>query len=486
MDEDLVLALRLQEEWNLQVSESAPGREPLSLVDASWELVDPTPDLQALFVQFNDCFFWGRLEAVEVKWSMRMTLSAGICSYEGRGGMCSIRLSEPLLKLRPRKDLVETLLHEMIHAYLFVTNNDKDRDGHGPEFCKHMHRINRLTGANITVYHTFHDEVDEYRRHWWRCNGPCQHKKPYYGYVKRATNRAPSAHDYWWAEHRKTCGGTYIKIKEPESYSQKGKRKTKLGKQPVSAQNKGKPNRGETELLIPFSGKGYVLGETSSSPSSGKCITSHAVKTQDLLNQDHSANALRPNSKPEVIFEQNGSSGKTSLVSAALGSSHPSVFSNYFSSVSVSKHEAFRSASGSPMKSLTVGDITANSVSSSSQRSVTSSKVSLRNPLEAVESTSVTAPRDAGGPEDKLPRKRPRLEDRTAFDNLFITKKQRQSGGDDPKCGSRPAAATQNAGGSSGQSRRVHCPVCQSEVLYSRINEHLDWCLAGDGLQVKS
>ncbi|XP_054936893.1 DNA-dependent metalloprotease SPRTN isoform X2 [Physeter macrocephalus] len=443
MDEDLVLALRLQEEWNLQVSESAPGREPLSLVDASWELVDPTPDLQALFVQFNDCFFWGRLEAVEVKWSMRMTLSAGICSYEGRGGMCSIRLSEPLLKLRPRKDLVE-------------------------------------------VYHTFHDEVDEYRRHWWRCNGPCQHKKPYYGYVKRATNRAPSAHDYWWAEHRKTCGGTYIKIKEPESYSQKGKRKTKLGKQPVSAQNKGKPNRGETELLIPFSGKGYVLGETSSSPSSGKCITSHAVKTQDLLNQDHSANALRPNSKPEVIFEQNGSSGKTSLVSAALGSSHPSVFSNYFSSVSVSKHEAFRSASGSPMKSLTVGDITANSVSSSSQRSVTSSKVSLRNPLEAVESTSVTAPRDAGGPEDKLPRKRPRLEDRTAFDNLFITKKQRQSGGDDPKCGSRPAAATQNAGGSSGQSRRVHCPVCQSEVLYSRINEHLDWCLAGDGLQVKS
>lgn len=47
--------------------------------------------------------------------------------------------------------LFQTLLHEMIHAYLFVTNNDKDREGHGPEFCKHMHRINRLSGANITV-----------------------------------------------------------------------------------------------------------------------------------------------------------------------------------------------------------------------------------------------------------------------------------------------------------------------------------------------
>lgn len=33
-----------------------------------------------------------------------------MCCYEGRGGLCSVRLSLPLLKLRPRKDLVETLL----------------------------------------------------------------------------------------------------------------------------------------------------------------------------------------------------------------------------------------------------------------------------------------------------------------------------------------------------------------------------------------
>jgi len=26
--------------------------------------------------------------------------------------------------------------HEMIHAYLFVTRNNRDRDGHGPEFTK--------------------------------------------------------------------------------------------------------------------------------------------------------------------------------------------------------------------------------------------------------------------------------------------------------------------------------------------------------------
>ena len=46
---------------------------------------------------------------------------------EGKGGACSIRLSEPLLKLRPRKDLVQTLLvseklffiFPFIHSVLF-------------------------------------------------------------------------------------------------------------------------------------------------------------------------------------------------------------------------------------------------------------------------------------------------------------------------------------------------------------------------------
>lgn len=45
---------------------------------------------------------------------------AGVCSYEGRGGLCSIRLSEPLLKLRPRKDLVE--VRWMVAPVLMLQN----------------------------------------------------------------------------------------------------------------------------------------------------------------------------------------------------------------------------------------------------------------------------------------------------------------------------------------------------------------------------
>ncbi|XP_014780933.1 DNA-dependent metalloprotease SPRTN [Octopus bimaculoides] len=199
-----------------------------SLVDPSWEYIDPTPDIFAMFREFDRTFFGGTLSRVELKWSKRMTSCAGLMApLEGKGGACSIRLSEPLLKLRPRKDLVETLLHEMIHAHLHVTKC-RESDPHGPKFKEHMNRINKATGANITVYHNFVDEVNLHKQHWWRCNGPCQNWKPFYGWVKRAMNRAPSRNDFWWEQHRMTCGGQYIKVKEPESYGKK--KESKLSK----------------------------------------------------------------------------------------------------------------------------------------------------------------------------------------------------------------------------------------------------------------
>jgi predicted SprT family Zn-dependent metalloprotease len=97
-------------------------------------------------------------------------ISAGLCSYQRLTGFCSIRLSEPLLKLRPRSDLVNTLLHEMIHAFIFLSSEIRDHNDHGPFFQLHMRRINVLGGTQITIYHTFHDEVDSYRQHWWKCN----------------------------------------------------------------------------------------------------------------------------------------------------------------------------------------------------------------------------------------------------------------------------------------------------------------------------
>lgn len=83
----------------------------------------------------------------------------------------------------------------------------------------------------LKVYHSFYDEVDHFRKHWWKCNGPCQKKHPFYGVVKRAMNRAPGPNDRWWTQHQTTCGGTFAKIKEPQQdVKQNSKRKHAKGK----------------------------------------------------------------------------------------------------------------------------------------------------------------------------------------------------------------------------------------------------------------
>lgn len=78
----------------------------------------------------------------------------------------------------------------------------------------------------VQVYHSFHDEVDQYRQHIWQCDGPCRHRRPYFGLVKRSMNRAPGPRDPWWGRHQQSCGGSYTKIQEPEGYGVKKKKES--------------------------------------------------------------------------------------------------------------------------------------------------------------------------------------------------------------------------------------------------------------------
>lgn len=87
-----------------------------------------------------------------------MTLCAGTCAQEYYQS-CVIKLSAPLLKYRTANEVKQTLLHEMIHAYLFITNPRAclTEGGHGEEFKTIMKSINLQSGLNITVYHNFKD-----------------------------------------------------------------------------------------------------------------------------------------------------------------------------------------------------------------------------------------------------------------------------------------------------------------------------------------
>lgn len=260
----------------------------INLGDPELELIDPTPNVHTLFIHFDKMFFWTKLASrAVVRWSKRMYSCAGICSYEGRGGLCDIALSEPLLKLRPRKDLIETLLHEMIHAFLFVTNRDQDRDGHGPNFQAHMHRINKSAGLNISIYHSFHDEVKLYQTHWWRCNGRCQTVRPHFGIVRRSMNRAPGPNDCWWDDHKRKCGGTFIKIKEPE-------KKTRGKAVPVT-----KPNADITRYITSNIKTINNIPNTSSN-STAVLKDSSNIKTNTNVRSNNSSTLVV--SKKGVVF----------------------------------------------------------------------------------------------------------------------------------------------------------------------------------------
>ncbi|XP_029890448.1 DNA-dependent metalloprotease SPRTN [Aquila chrysaetos chrysaetos] len=500
-EEDFVLALQLQELWEAEDKEAEEEEEEkkkaaacseaspdpsqlrsLSVVDEAWELLDPSPDVHGLFVQFNQTLFWGRLAAVEVSWSPRMTLCAGVCRYEGKGGMCSIRLSEPLLKLRPRKDLVETLLHEMIHALLFVTNNDKDRESHGPEFRKHMRRINRLTGANVTIYHTFHDEVDLYRQHWWRCNGPCQNRKPYFGYVKRSMNRAPSARDFWWVEHQETCGGTFTKVKEPENFSKKSKEKTQPAKLPNSeATNKGKAQMRDTQNLMPFSGKGYQLGGGESGLSEKNTNSSSSVRNSETPGSQHrSAVRTIPIPKNEIKFEKSPRSGIFFPLYTDDASEKINLASKReFPKLSVADTKAYKNVSGSPVKIARVMEEKSNQGSANGKRVIPLHNRPLKQIcFEQTTAAQVASEKKSSESTNTLQRW-PKMEDKTAFENYFIKKESTALSINTPmKTKAESTVSSASSSTAVRQDEKVSCPVCQTEVLESKINEHLDSCLA--------
>lgn len=188
----------------------------------------PFIDIHELFALYDVLYFRSLLAPrVEVSWSSRLTLCAGICELVqdpdngNKHSRIRLKLSESLLKFRPRSDVVNTLLHESIHAYFFITTSWRhsrgdDGTGHGDGFLLLSDAINDHGDYNITVYHTFHDEVDSYRTHVWQCNGSCRQQPPFFGLVKRSMNRPPGKNDSWWQRHADDCGGSYTKIAAPQ------------------------------------------------------------------------------------------------------------------------------------------------------------------------------------------------------------------------------------------------------------------------------
>ena len=112
---------------------------------------------------------------------------AGICELSrdpatGKFTRIRLKLSTPLLQYRPRSDTINTLLHEAIHAYFFITTSWRhsrgdDGTGHGEGFQLLADAINSHGSYEVTIFHSFHDEVVSTSRHVH----PCMYLQHVYG-----------------------------------------------------------------------------------------------------------------------------------------------------------------------------------------------------------------------------------------------------------------------------------------------------------------
>ena len=193
----------------------------------------------------------------------------------------------------------------MIHAFLFVTHDDRDRDGHGPRFKAHMYRINNSATTNITIYHEWHEESNYYKQHVWRCNGPCQSRSPFFGWLRRTANRKPAPSDRWWSAHSASCGGQFVKVSEPEkkrkrqkSSSEKDKNKRKLTDQSQTTL---------TGLVkFPSTSLSGRANHAAPTPTTGQKSNSTLSPTNGRFN--HSTNFITK--KPEKFVHTNLTSGR--------------------------------------------------------------------------------------------------------------------------------------------------------------------------------
>lgn len=86
-----------------------------------------------MFAQYNYAYFDGEIPAHEISYNNRFSNVAGRITYKPP----KIELSPKHLRDKPGQ-LRETLLHEMIHAWLFARN---ENPGHTPAFKRKMREL---------------------------------------------------------------------------------------------------------------------------------------------------------------------------------------------------------------------------------------------------------------------------------------------------------------------------------------------------------
>ena len=131
--------------------------------------------------------------------------------------------------------------------------------------------------------------------------------------VKRAMNRAPSPHDTWWNEHAASCGGTFVKVKEPEDYSRK-KDKRKEKEEPV-----GKGSKNIVDMFKKATDEPSSQSEQSKTDSKRRYIVNgRIVVNNDADSSTRSRDSpAGPSDSPHPLSQQEYQDMRSKMLEAA-------------------------------------------------------------------------------------------------------------------------------------------------------------------------
>lgn len=295
-------------------------------------------------------------------------------------------------------------------------------------------------------------EVDVYRQHWWKCDGPCQKRPPYYGMVKRAMNRAPSPRDPWWPDHQRTCGGTYTKIKEPENYvAKKSKGKGQNEFKTDASQKRGNVIRGnDNSGALPkfFKRKARDSGIESGN-SEGEQDTGKKRKMDSF---DKATLANDGTIKPKI---------------SGTGSSRSTADVVPFSGVGRTLGSGSTAETGS-------GTLVSKVYPKKSPNEKTEKG---KTPLLVIKTPSPTKPNKKRSPTFTIMDAFQRVKDKSKVcENTDDTRSSPLLGSQRKPIMLEESPSTVNQGDARSR-ESVPCPVCRTLVLNSEINQHLDSCL---------
>lgn len=101
------------------------------------------------------------------------------------------------------------------------------------------------------------------------------------GYVRRTSNRAPGPNDQWWAHHQQECGGTFLKVSQPDPVAKKPRGKASTATAGKAHNKIDDPRWGMVKKTIPKSSTASKVS-TITVPRSTKNFKETAPQTNQL------------------------------------------------------------------------------------------------------------------------------------------------------------------------------------------------------------